>query len=379
MSKQLFNQVLADIQTALKINIETLAQEKGISNLVKSSLKKLSAVNEFKPQDEQRVYSEFIKYGPIEGLIDKDDVNEILINGPNQIWYETQGQMHQLEDQFYSNISFDNFVHRICQESQLKLDLAQPAQNAKWKQFRVHIIGPPLAKNICLSLRAHPTNPWSFKKLQEKHWSEEKGIKLIQGLVQSQKSLLIIGPTGSGKTSVLNACLSEIPPNERCLILEDTNEIALPNEVSVKLLSRHSEHEGLKDYHLSDLVYQSLRMRPDRIIVGEMRGGEAKDFLMSLSTGHYGGMSTLHAESPQQALLRLEMLIQLGAPQWNLRSIRSLIHLGLSHIICLGKNRTLQSVYKISSLEAHSLLLECLFSSTNLNRPIQNLKNHFVS
>ena len=131
----------------------------------------------------------------------------------------------------------------------------------------------------------------------------------------------------------------------------------------MKLLSRQSEHQDIKDYQLSDLVYQSLRMRPDRIIVGEMRGGEAKDFLMSLSTGHYGGMSTLHAENPQQALLRLEMLIQLGAPQWNLRSIRSLIHFGLSHIICLDKNRTLKSIHKISSLEVNGLLLECIFSA----------------
>ncbi len=139
----------------------------------------------------------------------------------------------------------------------------------------------------------------------------KKKIAVTQLFLQSLivVSFLIIGPTGSGKTSVLNSCLNEVSSLERCLILEDTSEIALPNELSVKLLTRKNLHAELQNYHLSDLVHQSLRMRPDRIIVGEMRGGEAKDFLMALSTGHRGGMSTLHAKSAKQALLRLEMLI----------------------------------------------------------------------
>ena len=299
-----------------------------------------------------------MEYGPIQPLLQLEGINEILINSPKSIWYEWRGEMFQLKDQFYSKISFENFIHRICFESKIKLDLAEPTQDTQWKQFRLHIIRPPLTPSPCLSLRAHPTQPWTFQKLRENHWSNSQGFLVMEELLKSKKSFLLIGPTGSGKTSVLNSCLKQLKQKERCLILEDTNEISPPNEISVKLLTRTNLNHGLKNYSLSDLVRQSLRMRPDRIIIGEMRGEEAKDFLMALSTGHGGGMSTLHAENPHQALLRLEMLIQLGAPQWNLHSIRSLIHLGLSHIISLNKNRTLQSIHKISSLETNGLLLE---------------------
>ena len=361
MSKNLFDKVFTDIQSQLSVNIETLAQEEDISCLVKNSIQKFSEQDSFSQNDRDRVYNELLQYGPIQSLLKMEGVNEILINNANSIWYELRGEMRPLGDQFYSKISFDNFIHRICYESKITIDLAQPTRDASWKHFRLHIIRPPLTQSTCMSLRGHPSNPWSFKYLQQSHWSCSEGVSMIQELTKSKKSFLIIGPTGSGKTSVLNSCLKEVGEYERCVILEDTNEISLPNELSVKLLARQEINSELKDYSLSDLVQQSLRMRPDRIIVGEMRGSEAKDFLMALSTGHGGGISTLHADNPKQALLRLEMLIQLGAPQWSLHSIRALIHLGLSHIICLNKNRTLRSIHKVSSLESNGLLLECLF------------------
>ena len=232
MSKILFEKILTDVQSQLKINIETLAPEENISDIIENSLNKLSPIetNKFSPESRRRVYNEFMKYGPIEPLLETEDINEILINGPNSIWYETQGQVHQLQDQFYSNRSFDNFVHRICQETKIKIDIAQPTQNTQWRHFRVHMIGPPLTHRTCLSLRAHPTTSWSLERLHNIHWSHSQEIHLIRDLVQKKKSLLIIGPTGSGKTSVLNACLNELPPFERCLILEDTSEIALPQQ-----------------------------------------------------------------------------------------------------------------------------------------------------
>ena len=361
MSKPLFDKVLTDIQSQLNVNIETLAQEEDIADLVKKSLEKFSTQGHFNPEDRDRVYNELIEYGPIQPLLQREGINEILINNAHSIWYELHGKMCQLRDQFYSKISFDNFVHRICYESKIKIDLAQPSQDANWRSFRLHIVRPPITQSTCISLRAHPTSPWNFEKLQQNHWAHPQAISTIQDLIQQKKSFLIIGPTGSGKTSVLNSCLNETNGDERCIVLEDTSEIALPNEISIKLLTRKNLNSTFRNYDLSALVQQSLRMRPDRIIVGEMRGEEAKGFLMALSTGHGGGMSTLHAENSKQALLRLEMLIQLGAPQWSLHSIRTLIHLGLSHIICLNKNRTLQSIHKISSLEPNGLLLEHLF------------------
>jgi pilus assembly protein CpaF len=181
----------------------------------------------------------------------------------------------------------------------------------------------------------------------------------------------LIGPTGSGKTAVLNACLAEISKDERVVILEDTDELRCANPLSTKLLSRWDSQKILSEVTLSDLVRLSLRLRPDRLVMGEVRGPEAKDLLMALSTGHRGSLATLHAETAQQALLRLEMLIQLGAPQWSLQAVRQLIHLSLDVIVVLkmeGRRRRLHGMWRLSSLETFGFTLEPIAERLTLER-----------
>jgi pilus assembly protein CpaF len=146
------------------------------------------------------------------------------------------------------------------------------------------------------------------------------------------------------------------------VIIEDTSELKIPNDAGVKLLTRRDPHRNLRDIDQSELLKQALRMRPDRIIMGEIRGGEAKDLLMAFATGHTGCMGTLHAENARQALLRLEMLIQLGAPQWSLHAVRTLIWLSVQAVIVVARGpqgvRKLEGVYKIASLEEVGFLIE---------------------
>lgn len=233
------------------------------------------------------------------------------------------------------------------------------------------MITPPLTKSEPhLSLRRHPENPWTLEAFEKMGWAPAAAIDVMRELVAEKKTFLIIGGTGSGKTSVLNACLQKTAANERIVCVEDTSEIHLPNAASTKLLSRHDLTGVLRDVDMTELVRQALRMRPDRLIVGEVRGHEARDLLMAFSTGHRGGMSTLHADSPRQGLLRLEMLIQMGAPQWSLRAIRHLIFFGIQYVInvrTISGCRRLEGIYKLASLEEHGFCLEPVYQISTAN------------
>lgn len=317
---------------------------------------------------QKRVISEIFENGPLEKILDDSSITEILINQHNSIWYEKNGKFLKLDDHFATKNTYHNFVQRICQSMGAKFDLNQPHTNGKWKNFRVHIIAPPLAKEIHLSMRNHSKNLWSLESLQRTGWCNKNGRNILLDIVSSEKNILVVGVTGSGKTSVLGALLKETHPEERVIIIEDVSEICSPNNLSIKLLTREDLNHRMKNYTLNDLIKQSLRMRPKRLVMGELRGGEAKDLLLMLSSGHKGSMATLHASSEKEALLRLEILIQMGAPQWSLNTIRHLIKISLDAVVLVGLSkgqRKLQSISKISSLEQHGLILEKIYTENS--------------
>lgn len=233
------------------------------------------------------------------------------------------------------------------------------------EDFRICLVASDLTHQFPqYSLRRHPKNPWDFEKLKNKEWASAEKIGLLKNILLKKDNFLIVGPTGCGKTSVINACMKEFASNERALVIEDTNELSLPNSVSSKLIARKDPQNILPEVSQTDLIRTALRLRPDRIIMGEIRGNESKDFLMSLATGHGGSFGTIHAENPAQALIRLEMLIQMAAPQWNLQAIRKLIHLSLKYIVTLERTkegaRKLKSIHSINSLEDSGFLLDSL-------------------
>ncbi len=312
--------------------------------------------------NQARLRDEFLGLGPIEPYLKDNDVTEILINSQDDIWVEIKGQLNRVNDRFYSDFTYQLFLNNLLSRVDGVIDKESPVLDRPMSQFRICMVDECLThKNSILSIRRHPDYQWTLDNLSHSGWCTEVEKKWFKNLIETQKRFLIIGPTGCGKTSVINALLAETAPNCRSIIIEDTSEITSVNSCSIKLLTR-TQRSQLLDITQTDLVRSSLRLRPDRIIMGEIRGTEAKDFLMALSTGHSGSFGSLHASDPQQALLRLEMLIQMGAPQWSLDAIRKLIFLSLDGLIVLSKEpdgkRIFKDAYQITSLESSGFLLD---------------------
>lgn len=309
---------------------------------------------------QERLEKEYFSCGPLEDLIDDDKINEIVINHHREIYFEKAGTWFQHTDSFLTELTYFNFIQRLCHESGENLSQKFPFLCTKWKSFRVHISEASITGSHCLSLRRHPDEHWTLGKLLDLDWCGDYELELVQDCIANKKNILVVGATGSGKTSFINACLDFIDVDERCVLLEDADELILPNPLSLKMLTRQSPESELKDIDLSELVKQSLRMRPDRLVLGEVRGAEAKDLLMALATGHKGSIASLHADSAQEAILRLEMLIQLGAPKWSLEAIRRLIQLSIDRVVVVKKKngiRKLDSIWKLLSVEKYGVIL----------------------
>lgn len=354
--------MVRDICDKIKIspNIDVIAIEQGNDRLEKI------LNQEIKTKDEEsriRLQEEFFGNGPLDPLINDEDVTEIIINSWKDIWYEKDGKFFESKDSFLSQTTFHNFVHRLCKSLKAQLTFDQPFLCITLENFRYHIVSPSISgEDYSLSIRKHRKKRWSINDLLEKKSLTDSQYKLIQKIISDRKNFLIIGATGTGKTTFLNCCLKTLNADERTVIIEDTSELVIPNGVSTKLLTRKDSHGLLSPIDLTVLIREALRMRPDRLVLGEVRGPEAKDLLLALSTGHEGSIGTLHAVSAQEALIRLEMLIQLGAPQWSLEAIRRLIYFSLHYIICIERTsdgrRSVKDIHKISGLESFGFLLE---------------------
>lgn len=317
------------------------------------------------PKDlHDRLNAEYFGDGPLQTWIEDTDITEILINRYDSIWLEKNGQLNRAEDQFLSARTYEHFLQRLYLTIGQEPSLTVPFVDASWNGHRLHITGPYMTDQpwVRLSIRKHQRAFWRLEDLHSLEWASVAQLNFLRKIIRDRANFLVIGATGSGKTSVLKALINECHQHERVLILEDSKEINPPNPASTHLLTRHDARQVMSTISLTDLVRQSLRMRPDRIIVGEVRGGEAKDLLMALATGHGGSGSTLHASDATQALIRLEMLIQMGAPNWNLLAIRRLIHLSLDYLVVCTReptgHRSLEGIFKIVSLEESGLIIE---------------------
>lgn len=323
-------------------------------------------IESYQGELKDRLEKEYFQYGPLEPLINDDQVTEIVINRSDSIWFESGGKLHLFDDHFFSLLTYEHFLQRLYLEIGMEPSLNNPFLDSYWKGHRIHIVSNYRHKNsdAKLTIRKHKISNWTLSELLNKNWCSNEEAKMLSELILHRKNFLVIGPTGAGKTSVLRALLSECPNNDRILVIEDSLEIGEINPSGTHLITRFDSRGLLPDITLTDLVRQSLRMRPNRIVIGEVRGGEAKDLLMALATGHEGSAGTLHAANPNQALIRLEMLIQMGAPHWSLSAIRKLLSMSIDNLIvckrCEDGRRKLDGIYKIVGTEENGLIIENL-------------------
>jgi pilus assembly protein CpaF len=262
--------------------------------------------------DRETIFEASVDYflGPIREFLYDDTVTEIMVNGPEEIYIERSGRLYKTAARFLSEDALLSAVHNIAQYVGREIDAERPILDARLPDgSRVHAIIPPSSRiGTCLSIRKFKRDILGLEDLLKFGSLSPAAVEFLQIAVRLRKNILVAGGTGTGKTTFLNALSTAIPAEERIVVIEDSSELQLAQEHCIYLESQQGEVDGRKAVTIRQLFKASLRMRPDRIIVGEVRGGEALDMVQSMISGHSGSMTTVHATSPRDALVRLETL-----------------------------------------------------------------------
>ena len=272
-------------------------------------------------------------------LEEQADVTEIMINGPSEIYVERRGRIEKTEARFADDRSLMAAVTNIAQFSGRHLRSEEPRFDARLPQgHRVHVVLPPLCRNgISVTIRKHSEGSLTLNDLLAQGSLSKEAADYLSACIHAQKNLVVSGGTGTGKTTLLNALSSLIPAGERILVIEDSAELQIQQEHVLSLETRPPDRKGRGAVTIRDLLHSALRMRPDRIVIGECRGGEAFDLLQAMNTGHAGSMSTVHANTPREALQRLETLALLSGIDIPLRFLRAQVAEAIHVIVQLQR------------------------------------------
>jgi pilus assembly protein CpaF len=304
------------------------------------------------------VVDRIIGLGPLEPLLEDASINEIMINDIDNVFIERGGRIEQVDIKFRDEAQLRHVIDRIVAPIGRRIDESSPLVDARLSDgSRVNAIIPPLAvEGPVLTIRKFAREPFTLDRLVDLGTISEEMSEFLSNCVRSRSSMIISGGTGSGKTSTMNALGFCIPPGERIITIEDSAELQLDHPHLVSLESRPPNIEGEGEVPIRTLVRNALRMRPDRIIVGEVRGGEAFDMLQAMNTGHRGSLTTLHANSPSDALIRLESMVLMAGFDMPVSAIRRMIGSAIEIVVQqdrLSDGRRV--VTEIKSLDRSSL------------------------
>lgn len=290
---------------------------------------------------EQRVFNSLRKLDVLQELLEDDEITEILVNGPNRIFYEKNGQFQEHPYHFASEEKLQDVIQQIVGRHNRVVNLISPIVDTRLEDgSRVNIVLMPIAiDGSAISIRKFGRTPMSMQALIDLETLNEELSEFLKQVVVARYNIFISGGTSSGKTTFLNALSAFIPTNERVITIEDSAELQLQQTPNlVRLETRNSNQEGVKAITARELIHTALRMRPDRIIVGECRGEETLDMLQAMNTGHDGSLSTGHGNSIKDMLSRLEMMVLMGT-ELPLRAIRQQIAMGIDIMIHLERGR----------------------------------------
>ena len=315
----------------------------------------------------EEICNEALRLGPLEEFLADETVTEIMVNGPHQIFVERNGRLELSGQDFMDESSVQAIIERIVAPIGRRIDESQPYVDARLPDgSRVNAIIPPLSlSGPCVTIRKFSKRAFTdMDFVRFNTWTEDM-TKFLRICVKMRKNIIVSGGTGSGKTSLLNVLSSYLPPNERILTIEDAAELRLNQPHVIRLEARPPNIEGRGAITIRDLVRNALRMRPDRIIVGECRGGEALDMLQAMNTGHDGSLTTVHANSPRDVISRLETMVLMSGMELPSRAIREQVASALDLIVHESRlsdgSRKVTAISEIVGIEGAQIVMQDIF------------------
>ncbi len=370
--------------------------EEQVEKIVTERLKGIYCSVEQKLEIVRQVYSSIRGFGLLDSIISDDTITEVMINGANDIFIEKNGRLTKLDKKFESERKLEDIIQRIVGLAGREVNQANPIVDTKLPDgSRVNVVLPPIA--LCgptMTIRKFSKTPMTIERLIQYGSLTQEIADKLELLVKAKYNIFICGGTGSGKTTFLNALSNYIPRDERVITIEDSAELQITGvDNLVSLETRNANASGAGQITIRDLIKSSLRMRPERIVVGEARGGEALDMLQAMNTGHDGSLSTGHANSTQDMLSRLETMVLQGAPGLPLEAIRQQIASAVDIMIHLSRlrdhSRKTMEITEVVGYKNGEIVLNPLYQFEeddktklekvhgNLNRTKNPMKNDF--
>ncbi|EOB3572749.1 CpaF family protein [Vibrio vulnificus] len=356
-----------DASTLSEISNEELAEQLSESVNILIDKKQLQVSSLKRAELVKALYDELKGLGPLQKLVENDDISDIMINGPYDVFIEVGGKVEKSPIQFVNEKQLNTIAKRIASNVGRRIDESSPLCDARLKDgSRVNIVIPPLAiDGTSISIRKFKEQKIKLENLVEFGAMSIEMAKLLSIASHCKCNILISGGTGSGKTTLLNALSGFIGEGERVVTIEDAAELQLQKPHIVRLETRQASVEGTGQITARDLVINALRMRPDRIIVGECRGAEAFEMLQAMNTGHDGSMSTLHANTPRDAIARTESMVMMATASLPLEAIRRTIVSAVDLIVQVRRlhdgSRKVMYISEIVGLEGNNVVMEDIF------------------
>jgi pilus assembly protein CpaF len=315
----------------------------------------------------EQIAAEILGFGPLQPLLEDETITEIMVNGPKNVYVERKGKLHRVPVTFENNDHVMRIIDRIVAPLGRRIDESSPYVDARLQDgSRVNAVIPPISLvGPTLTIRKFSKNPITVEQLIQFGSVSPEAIQFMKACVEARLNILISGGTGSGKTTLLNVMSSFIPGDERIITIENAAELQLRQEHVVTLESRPPNIEGRGEITIRDLVINSLRMRPERIIVGECRGGETLDMLQAMNTGHDGSMTTAHANSPRDAIARVETMCLMAGMDLPVRAIREQVASAVD-LICQQERmrdgtRKVTAITEVSGMEGDVITMTDIF------------------
>ncbi len=318
----------------------------------------------------RQLTDDILGYGPLERLLADDSITEVMANGPDKVYVERAGKIEKTDARFVDDAHLMRIIDKIVSQVGRRIDEAAPMVDARLPDgSRVNAIVPPLSlTGPTLTIRKFSRDPYTINDLISFGTLSARGAQFLGACVRGKLNMLISGGTGTGKTTTLNAISASIPSDERIVTIEDAAELQLQQEHVITLESRPANIEGKGEIKIRELVRNALRMRPDRIIVGEVRGAETLDMLQAMNTGHEGSLTTIHSNSPRDALARLETLVMTAGVELPHRAIREQIASAFDVLVQIQRlvdgTRRITHICEVLGMESDIITLQDIFVAT---------------